>query len=300
MGSPEFAIPGLMSLHESHHEITGVVTGIDKRRGRGKTTSPTPVKQKALELGLPVIEVQDLKSADFAGKLKELGADLFVVVAFRVLPEQLLSIPRIGSINLHGSLLPKYRGAAPIHRAVMHGETKTGCTIFFLDKKVDTGQILGQKEILIGPNETTGSVYERMMKTGADLLLESVNKIAEENYTLLKQKEEEASSAPKIFADDCPIDFNQPAAQVHNFVRGLSPFPAARTYLDEKLLKIFETRPHPEANLKPYELHICKEEVLIGCNPGAVSLKTVQLEGKPKSSGVDFFRGYSGAGVIGS
>lgn len=298
MGSPEFAIPGLQQLHESTHEVAAVVTGADKRRGRGKTPSPTPVKEKAMELGLPVIETEDLKSLDFNNKLKILQPDLLVVVAFKVLPKALLKIPRIGSINLHASLLPKYRGAAPIHRAVMHGESKTGCTVFFLDEKVDTGLIIAQQEISVGPDETTGSVYKRLMMIGADLLVDSINKIDEESYTLRSQNEADTTVAPKIFVEDCLIDFNQPSDQVHNFVRGLSPFPTARTYLDGKLFKVFASLPHPDRNVEPFELKIEKERVLVGCNPGAVSLEIVQLEGKPKYSGVDFFRGYTRPGII--
>lgn len=298
MGSPDFAVPGLQKLQESPHEVSAVVSGVDKRRGRGKATSPTPVKKKAIELGLPVIDANDLNSPELIRQLTELQPDLFVVVAFRILPKSLLAIPEIGSINLHASLLPKYRGAAPIHRAVMQGEKLTGCTVFFLDEKVDTGQILAQQELSVDPNETTGSVYERMMITGADLLLDCINKIGEGHYSLRPQNETEATPAPKIFADDCLINFNRSAGQVHNFIRGLSPYPAARVYLDGKLFKIILSRSHPDKNLLPYELQIEKESVFVGCCPGAVSLETVQMEGKPISSAIDFFRGYTGPGTL--
>lgn len=294
MGSPEFAIPGLQKLHESDHEIIAVVSGPDKRRGRGNLKTPTPVKSKALKLGLPVIEVENLKDADFATTLKNLQPDLFVVVAFRILPKHLLAIPHIGSINLHASLLPKYRGAAPIHHAVISGESISGCTVFFLDEQVDTGRIVSQCEIPIGPNETMGMVYTKMMTTGADLLLDSVNMIAEGDYKLKTQNEAETTEAPKIYAKDCLIDFNRPAQEVHNFIRGLSPYPVARVYLDGMLFKVFASTNLTESKLQPFELKVDKNQVVVGCNPGALRLETVQLEGKPISSAMDFFRGYDG------
>ncbi|MEX0928892.1 MAG: methionyl-tRNA formyltransferase [Balneolales bacterium] len=298
MGSPEFAVPSLIKLHKSSHEITAVVSGMDKRRGRGKATSPTPVKEKAVDLGIPVMEVENLRDPDFADKLQALRPELVVVVAFRVLPPSVLAIPEIGSVNLHASLLPKYRGAAPIHRAVMEGETVTGCTVFFLDEKVDTGKIINKTELPFGPNDTTGMVYDKLMRAGADLLLAAVNEIAKGDYILEDQNEALASGAPRIHAGDCLIDFNQPAGRVHNFIRGLSPLPAARIRLDGRLLKIYLARSVPDADLDPFELKVDNDRVLAGCNPGAVLLKMVQLEGKPRSNAADFFRGYNGPGIL--
>ncbi|MEX2363392.1 MAG: methionyl-tRNA formyltransferase, partial [Balneolaceae bacterium] len=197
MGSPEFALPSLEKLYESAHTIKAVVSNKDKRRGRGSKTSPTPVKARALELNLPVIEADDLQSEEFEESLKALNADLFVVVAFRILPKNILEIPRKGSVNLHASLLPKYRGAAPIHWAIINGEEETGCTVFFLDELVDTGNILAQKKTHIGENETTGELYERLRHLGSDLLVEAVNSIKTGDYTLSSQNDAFATPAPK-------------------------------------------------------------------------------------------------------
>lgn len=298
MGSPDFAIPSLEKLHASDHEIAAVVSGTDKRRGRGSKTSPTPVKAKALDLGLPVIEVEDLKSDSFHNQLKEIAPDLLVVVAFRILPPEVLEIPQKGSVNLHASLLPKYRGAAPIHWAVINGEKETGCSIFFLDEQVDTGKIINQKKTDIGKNETTGDVYNRLKKMGGDLLLKSVNDIAADTYSTRDQDDKKAMGAPKLFKDDCKIDFNQPARKVHNKIRGLSPFPTAWVELDDLKFNLYRSEVGPDASLKPGQLKAENDDLLAGCNPGTVILKEVQLQGKKKMSGKDFMNGYSGTGIL--
>lgn len=298
MGSPDFAIPSLEQLYASNHEIAAVVSGEDKRRGRGGQTSPTLVKAKALELNLPVIEVEDLGAASFSDELQAINADLFVVVAFRILPPSVLKIPNMGSINLHASLLPKYRGAAPIHWAVINGEKETGCTVFFLDKKVDTGVIINQQKTDIGPNETTGDVYNRLKKMGGKLLLHSVDEIAHDSYSTLKQDDGKATKAPKLYTDDCKIDFNQPAQQVHNKIRGLSPFPTAWAELDDLKFNVYRSKIGPETSLKPGLLQMSNDDLLAGCNPGTVILERVQLQGKKKMSGKDFMNGYSGTGIL--
>ncbi|HYW35696.1 MAG TPA: methionyl-tRNA formyltransferase [Balneolaceae bacterium] len=298
MGSPDFALPSLEKLHASAHEISAVVSGKDKRRGRRSRPTPTPVKAKARELGLPVIEVEDLTSLSFAEKLKSLSPDLFVVVAFRILPSSVLKIPSIGAINLHASLLPKYRGAAPIHWAVMNGETETGCTIFWLDKNVDTGQIMCQRSTPIGENETTGEVYERLKEMGGELLAEAVESIEDDSFTLRKQNDEEATRAPKIFSEDCKLNFDKPAIQVHNKIRGLSPIPTAWAKLDGLRLNIYRSRVGPDKNLPPGTLRMYKDDLLAGCAEGTVILDTVQLEGKRKMSGKDFMNGYNGPGLL--
>jgi methionyl-tRNA formyltransferase len=300
MGSPEFAVPSLEKLQSGPHSIVAVVTGNDKRRGRGTDTSPTAVKKAALRYGLPVIEVENLKSPDFISSLKSCNADLFVVVAFRVLPLDVLEIPEIGSINLHASLLPRYRGAAPIHHAVMNGETETGCTVFFLDEKVDTGNIVMQKKTGIGPHENTGEVYERLMHMGADLLFRSVNRIAGGGYELHRQNDEEASPAPKIFPEDCRIDFSESESRVYNKIRGLSPFPGAWAVLDGQRFRIHEARPavYSSSDISPAQIVIDNQKVLAGCGNGAVLLLKVQLEGKKTMEAIDFFRGYKGESVL--
>jgi len=298
MGSPDFALPSLEKLHASAHNIVSVVSNVDKRRGRGGGTSPTPVKAKALELDLPVIEVENLDDASFESRLKELNPDLFVVVAFRVLPSRILEIPAKGSINLHASLLPRYRGAAPIHWAIMNGEKTTGCTVFFLEEQVDTGSIIKQRETPIGPNETTGDLYDRLKRMGSDLLLEAVDEIADNSVTGRPQDDTMATPAPKLFTEDCKIDFNRPAQEVHNKIRGLSPFPGAWAELDDLRFNIYRSEVGPQRNLSPGELRMEGDELLAGCKDGSVILKEVQIQGKKRMSGKDFMNGYSGLGVL--
>lgn len=298
MGSPDFAIPSLEKIYYSQHEIVSVVSNVDKRRGRGAKPSPTPVKKRALELGLPVIEVEDLNAPSFYEKLDGLKADLFVVVAFRILPASVLSLPKKGAINLHASLLPKYRGAAPIHWAIINGEEKTGCTIFFLDNKVDTGDIIIQKETPIGPNETTGDLYERLKKTGSEILMDAVQAIDADDYDTVPQDDEKATPAPKLFTEDCKVDFDRPARQVHNKIRGLSPFPTAWAELDDLKFNMYRSRIGPKKKLSPGQLEMRGDKLIAGCAPGTVVLNEVQLQGKRRMSGRDFMNGYSGIGVL--
>jgi len=298
MGSPDFAIPSLEKLYQSDHDIVSVVSNVDKRRGRGGDTSPTAVKKKALELGLPVIEVEELDDPDFYQKLKSLDADLFVVVAFRILPPNILELPAEGAINLHASLLPKYRGAAPIHWAIINGEEKTGCTVFFLDEQVDTGNIIQQSETSIGPNETTGDVYKRLKKLGSELLVESIDEISQGTYELQPQDDTKATPAPKLFTDDCKIDFDQPVEQVHNKIRGLSPFPTAWAELDDLKFNIYRSEIGPSKKVAPGQLEMSGDDLIVGCKTGTLILKEVQLQGKRRMSGKDFMNGYSGIGML--
>ncbi|HKK46641.1 MAG TPA: methionyl-tRNA formyltransferase [Balneolaceae bacterium] len=298
MGSPDFAIPSLVKLYQSDHDIAAVVSNVDKRRGRRAKPTPTAVKKRALELDLPVIEVEDLHDPDFLKELKGLDADLFVVVAFRILPSEVLAVPKKGSINLHASLLPKYRGAAPIHWAIMSGEKKTGCTIFFLDQDVDTGKIIKQKETDIGPNETTGDLYKRLKRLGSEILVEAVEEIGQSNYKTYPQDHSKATLAPKLFTDDCKINFYQPASDVHNKIRGLSPFPTAWATLDDLKFNMYRSELGPDRNLAPGELKMDGDYLLVGCEPGTVILNEVQLEGKRRMHGKEFMNGYSGIGVL--
>jgi methionyl-tRNA formyltransferase len=298
MGSPDFAVPSLEKLHKSRHDIVAVVSGVDKRRGRGNKLTPTPVKAKALKLGLPVIEVEDLKSDEFVLQLRRTEPDLFVVVAFRILPPKVLKIPRKGSINLHASLLPKYRGAAPIHWAVINGEEETGCSIFFLDEKVDTGQVILQESIPIGENETTGDVYEKLMNLGSELLVDAVDQIEHDTYVSKVQNHEEATGAPKLFSEDCKISFDDDARNVHNKIRGLSPFPVAWTTLNGKRFKLYRSKYVPDLSIKPGVIKIVGDHVYVGCGSNAVELIEVQLQGKQKMGAMDFFQGYKGEMVL--
>lgn len=298
MGSPDFAIPSLELIHNSKHTIKAVVSNVDKRRGRGSGTTPTPVKSKALELGIPVIEVEDLKSPEFESKLKTLNVDLFVVVAFRILPKNILEIPKIGSVNLHASLLPKYRGAAPIHWAVMNGEEKTGCTIFFLDEKVDTGQIILQKEVEIDDNETTGSVYSKLMIEGASTLLNALNQIEKNSYTPIIQDDSKATPAPKLFKEDCHIDFNQPQQKVHNKIRGLSPFPTAWANFNGEKMNLYQSKLGSYANIDPGELLVKEGKLLVGCSDGTIELLEIQLPGKKRMETKFFLKGNTLEGIL--
>lgn len=298
MGSPDFAVPSLEKIHASGFEVVSVVTNVDKRRGRGNETAPTPVKEKAVELGIPVIEVEDLKSEKFSDDLKKLNPDLFVVVAFRVLPKSILEIPKIGSVNLHASLLPKFRGAAPIHHAVINGEKETGCTIFFLDEKVDTGKILLQRRTPISDSNTTGDIYTKLMSLGSDTLLEAIQMISSGEYELLPQNNEEATPAPKLFKHNTEIDFNQPAEKVRNFIRGLNPFPTAWTTWNDELFKIHSAEIGPNLKLEPGKILVKDPKIYVGCNIGTLELKQIQLPGKTKMKGKDFLHGYEVEGFF--
>jgi methionyl-tRNA formyltransferase len=292
MGSPDFAIPSLENIHQTDHNILAVVSNPDKRRGRGRKPEPTPIKKKAAELNLPTIDVEDLNSDSFHHQLVDLNPDLFVVVAFRILPLSILEIPTIGSVNLHASLLPKYRGAAPIHWAIINGEKETGCTVFFLDEKVDTGKIIGQSRTVIDLLETTGDLYNRLKESGADLLVQSINQIAEGTVEATPQNHELASPAPKLFKENTHIDFNKPANEVHNFIRGLSPFPTAWCTYDDKKMNIYRSKPTGNMKLKPGELHFTVGKLLVGCETGAIEIVTLQLPGTKRMSGKDFANGY--------
>lgn len=292
MGSPDFAVPSLVALHHSDHNILAVVTNPDKRRGRGGIKSPSIVKKKAVELGYPVIETDSTKNGDFIEKISKLNPDLLVVVAFRILPPELLSVPRYGSINLHASLLPKYRGAAPIHWAIINGEKETGCTVFFLDEKVDTGHIIKQEPTVIGPDETTGDLYNRLKDLGAKLLVDSVDLISSGDITKFPQNHDKATPAPKLFSDDGKIDFNDSSENVHNKIRGMSPFPGAWTDYDGNKLNIHRSRRGPDINLEPGELVFTNGRLLAGCSTGSVELVEVQMPGKKRVKGADFANGY--------
>jgi methionyl-tRNA formyltransferase len=303
MGSAEFSVPSLKVLASSVHQILAVVTGTDKKRGRGNELTPTIVKSTAIDLGLPVLEADDVKTTAFDVAIRSLKPDLLVVVAFKVLPKNILMIPKIGSINLHASLLPKYRGAAPIHWAVMNGETETGVTVFFLDDKVDTGNCLLQAKIRIEPDETTGDVYHKLMNIGAEKLLESVEMIATGEFQLHKQDDAKVSKAPKLFSEDGEIRFEKDAVTVYNHIRGMNPFPSAYCLIDGKKLKVYKSKivetDRVLRNLSVGQLDKQKSSFIVGCGKGAIELLEVQLEGKKRTDGESFLRGYMGKLQIG-
>lgn len=288
MGSPDFAVPSLEALIGSPHRPVAVVTGPDKRRGRGNELSPTPVKAMAVSHGIPVIETDSLKDPHVQEQLAALKPDLFVVVAFKILPKVLLDVPRIGSVNVHASLLPKYRGAAPIHWAIVNGETETGVTIFFLNEGIDTGGILHQATTPIGPDETTGDVYARLMRLGAEALIEAVRKIWEGGYALVPQSDAESSPAPKVFPDDALLPLDAPAALIRNHIRGFNPNPGAWVRLDGKKLRIHR------AELIPISEYDQADPLQVKTPTGAIRFTDVQLEGRARQSADEFARGYVG------
>lgn len=250
MGTPDFAVASLKSLLDAGYQMAAVITAPDKPAGRGKTLSQTAVKKFALEQGLKVLQPPRLKNPEFLEELKALKADLHVVVAFRMLPEQVWAMPPFGTVNLHASLLPQYRGAAPIHHAIINGEKQTGLTTFLLQKEIDTGNILLQKKLDIGPDETVGELHDRMMALGGELLVETIERLRKGEIAPVDQQElmkpgTLLKPAPKIFKENCHIQWNNDVHSVHNFIRGLSPYPGAFSILksplgDEYTVKIFK------------------------------------------------------------
>jgi methionyl-tRNA formyltransferase len=293
MGTPDFSIPSLKILLESKHKISAVVTQPDKERGRGQKITFTAVKQCAVENNITVYQPEKLKgNEEFSNQMKSLQPDLFVVVAFRILPKEVFDIPKYGSFNLHGSYLPAYRGAAPIQWALINGETETGLTTFKLAEKVDTGNIYLQQKLTILPEDNFETLHDRMSELGAKLVLNTVNLIENGNYELMQQDDSLASPAPKITKDICRIDWNKSATEIHNLVRGLSPYPAAYFLYKERVIKIYKTEIVNESNLKPFEFYQTKNELLIGCGKNALRIFELQQEGRKRMSAVDFLRGF--------
>lgn len=293
MGSAEFAIPSLEKLLNSHHEIIFAVSAPDKARGRGKKISFTPLKEFAIEKGLEVLTPINLKDEEFIQKLKKANADLFVIVAFRILPKEVLQIPQKGSINLHASLLPKYRGAAPIHWALINGEKETGVTTFFLDEKVDTGNIILQEKIKIEDDDNLGSLYEKLKILGSDVLLKTIEKIENGFYELTKQDNSLATPAPKITKELCKIDLKRTSVEIHNLVRGLSPHPSAILEYNGKSYKIIKTRLTNFKSQNSETIVTTKKEIFLKTSDGYLEILELQPEGRKKMSAEEFLRGYS-------
>ena len=299
MGTPAFAVSSLDILVKNGFHIAGVVTAPDKPAGRGLQVHQSAVKKYAAEHQLPVLQPAKLKDPAFLESLKGWQADLQVVVAFRMLPEVVWDMPPLGTLNLHGSLLPQYRGAAPINWAVINGETETGVTTFKLQHDIDTGNILFQEKIPIGPDETAGELHDKMQETGARLLLKTVRAIRDGQYHLVPQtaladKDVPLKHAPKIFKEDGHIHWKRSVADIYNLVRGLSPYPCAWTLLHNKTLKIFAAKKETGAPLKaPGSFDTDGKTYLrYACNDGWLQLLDVQLEGKKRLLITDFLRGY--------
>lgn len=293
LGTPEFAVASLEALITHGFNVVAVVTAPDKPSGRGLKLTPPPVKLCAEKHGIPVLQPIKLKDPIFIQELASFQADLQFVVAFRMLPELVWNMPRLGTYNLHGSLLPKYRGAAPIHWAVMNGDRETGITVFKLKHEIDTGDIILRKTMPINRNETTSQVHDRMMMIGAEALAEAAKMIENDQVDYLEQREDEVSLAPKLFKETCLIDWNQPVEIVYNKIRGLAYFPGAYFVFQGKTVKVFQTELGQE-KLTPGEIKETENEIIIGCSDGSLSLKEFQVEGKRKMEIAEFLRGNSG------
>ncbi len=301
MGTPEFAVESLKALVEGGYNVVGVVTMPDKPVGRhGSVLQPSPVKQYAVEKGLKVMQPVKLKDEDFVEELRSLKADLQVVVAFRMLPEVVWSMPRLGTINAHASLLPKYRGAAPINWAIINGEKETGVTTFLLKHEIDTGDIIDQVKISIAEDDNVEVVYDKLMKLSGQLVVKTVDSMIDGSFRTVPQddiKDMEPTPAPKIFHDTCRIDWNQPTKRVLDFVRGLSPYPAAWTTLDGKSVKIYECRrvekPSRTDGYEPGRIETDSKSYLrVDTADGQVEVVTLQLEGKKRMATGDLLRGH--------
>jgi methionyl-tRNA formyltransferase len=293
MGTPEFAVPSLEILLRHEYPVAALVTAPDKPRGRGLEHSPTAVKKAALLHGLNVLQPENLRDPSFARLLRDLTPDLFVIVAFRILPREIFTLPPLGSFNLHASLLPKYRGAAPINWAIINGEKETGVTTFFLEEKVDTGGMILQERIPIGPDDDAGVMHDTLALLGADVVLRTVRLIERGEVALRAQDNAEASPAPKIFKEACKIDWSLPAEQVRNRIRGLSPYPAAFTLHAGHSIKIFKTRivdAPPE--LAPGEIRAPEERLYVGTADRSLEVLELQQEGRKRMGAAEFLRGY--------
>ena len=303
LGTPAFAVPSLAILVENGYDIAAVITAPDKPAGRGQQLHQSEVKKFALEKKLRILQPEKLKDEKFLSEVKNIKADLQIVVAFRMMPESLWSMPPLGTFNLHGSLLPQYRGAAPINRAIMNGETETGATTFFLNHEIDTGNILFQEKVVIGKDETAGELHDRLMHMGALLVLKTVQQIETGNIHSKKQSQfisthTKLKHAPKIFRDDCKIDFSKGVMQLHNLVRGLSPHPTAFIEIEKPsgeiiALKVYRSSFEKTPVVLSHALFTDQKNILkISAADGFLHLLEVQLPGKKKMKTEELLRGF--------
>lgn len=310
MGTPDFAVPSLDILVQNNYDVVGVITAPDKPAGRGQQLQQSAVKKYAVEKGLHILQPEKLKNPEFIAELKALEANLFIVVAFRMLPEMVWQMPEYGTFNLHASLLPQYRGAAPINWAVINGEKETGVTTFFLQHEIDTGNIILQETIKIEDEDNAGTIHDKLMTVGSQLVLKTVraieeNKVQESPQSAINSPQ--LKHAPKIFKETCLIDWQRPAAEIHNLIRGLSPYPAAFTYLDGKVLKIYSaqiaqsnsTVDNITVNSQPASITVStdnKTYLSIKCADVWLDIQELQLEGKKRMKTDEFLRGYRFSG----
>lgn len=302
-GTPEFAVESLDRLVKDGRDVAAVVTMPDKIAGRGHKMIESDVKKYAVAHGLRVLQPEKLKSEEFVNQLREINADLFIVIAFRMLPEVVWSMPRLGTFNLHASLLPKYRGAAPINWAVINGDTETGVTTFFLKHEIDTGDIIEQRKTEILPEENVGDVYDKLMHIGAEMVAHTVEEIEKGTVKAVPQPDGEYVPAPKIFKDTCRISWSHKAVDIHNLVRGLSPYPAAWAVMEDGRMpgktadvKIFETAltdlPVYES-MHPGDVKMAKDSLMVACGDFMLEIKSLQPAGKKRMDAGAFLRGYT-------
>jgi len=298
MGTPEFAVTSLKTLLDKGYNVKAVVTTPDKPAGRGKNIQFSDVKKFALEHNLPILQPEKLKSAEFLAQLKEINADLFVVVAFRMLPKEVWAMPKRGTINLHAALLPDYRGAAPINHAIINGETETGITTFYIDEQIDTGKIIMQEKCAIEPDDNIGTLYNKLMYIGAEAVCKTVDIIAEGNVNAIEQdsiRTEGLHPAPKITKEFCQINWNAKSVDIHNLIRGLSPYPAAWCYLkDEITAKIFTSSYSVEKHNLEAGTFVSdnKSFLKVATQDGFVSILELQMQGKKRMAIKDFLNGF--------
>ncbi len=298
MGTPNFAVPVLKKLIENNYTIIGVVTAPDKPAGRGLKINQSAVKKYAVSQNLPVLQPVNLKSKSFINQLKELNANLQIIVAFRMLPEIVWKIPEYGTFNLHASLLPEYRGAAPINRAIINGETKTGVTTFFIDEKIDTGEIILQKEVSIAEDEIVGELHDKLMHLGAILVIETVSLIAKGKVKTTKQPELEEKSASKLFPGDCKIDWTKSLNDIYNHIRGLNPYPAARTKIkngeNELSAKIYDvSKEFVKHSYETGHIVTSKKELKVAVKDGYLIIKGIKISGKKKLDAASLLNGFT-------
>ena len=310
MGTPDFAVPVLDAILKAGYNVVAVVTVPDKPAGRGKKLRPSPIKEYAIEHGLNLLQPEKLRDEVFVHNLKELKPDLQIVVAFRMLPKVVWTIPAIGTFNLHASLLPQYRGAAPINYAIINGEKETGLTTFFIDDKIDTGSIILQQKLKIDETDDFKSLHDKMMVEGAALVLKTIELIKRGNVQLIDQNEfikkgEPLKTAPKILKKDCRVDWDKPVTQVYNFIRGLSPWPVAYTNIidetkKEYYVKVFKVTKHIEGHQnEPGEVETDnKSFIKVYCQDGFVTIEELQKVGKKRMKAVELLRGFSFLGKV--
>lgn len=295
MGTPDFAVPSLDILVKNGYDVVGVITATDKYGGRGnKKLIESAVKKYAVANNLKVLQPKNLKNPEFQEELRALKADLQIVVAFRMLPIAVWDMPSLGTMNLHGSLLPKYRGAAPLNWAVINGDKETGATTFFLKHQIDTGDLLFTTKVEIGEEESVGEVHDKLMIQGSELILKSVQAVESGDYETTAQDESLVSKAPKIFHETCQIDFNQSTQKVHNFIRGLSPYPTAWTKLNDLKLKIYRAARDIEVHDFPAGKLVSdnKNYLKIATTDGFINLLEIQLQGRKRMEAKAFLNGY--------